>query len=147
VPEGVRQWAAGILGAPITAGQGVLLSATILARLAIAPNTVVSSPSPVRLWSAGASGGTHQDVRLVMGSRVRAELEDLSLVLHGTGLSGGDIGVLQLPDDPVVDPLRLTLFRPPDRAFTTLDGLAQRTGGQQKRQAVVTALPELPPWP
>jgi hypothetical protein len=148
VPEAVRTWAAGVLGAPIRVGQGDLVHTVVLGRLAAAPNTVFETAEPVRLWSAGGSGGTHQDVRLVLGTRLRGDLEELAVDVHGEGLQRGDIGVLELPPDPVVEPLRLTVFRPADPGFPTLDRMAVRTPPQQKRQAVLSgALPALPPWP
>jgi NgoFVII-like restriction endonuclease len=147
VPEGVRAWAAGVLGAPISVGQGTLMEVELWARLGWTPNAVETSPERVRLWSAGASGGTHGDVRFGMGTYLRAALEDQSIAQYGDGLQGGDIGILELPADPVRSPIRLTIFRPPDPEFSILDGMAVRTGRQQKRQAVVTTLPLLPPWP
>lgn len=123
------------------------MQVTILARLAAAPNTVMATPGPVRIWSAGGSGGTHQDVRMVLGNALRAELEDLSVILYGDGLQGGDIGVVELPADPATEPIRLTIFRPVDREFPLLDALAIRVGRQQKRQWEVTTLPSVPPWP
>lgn len=147
VPVGVRAWAASVLGAPIRPGQGNLMHVNILGRLAAAPNSVVETPEPVRMWSAGASGGTHQDVRLVLGSHLRAELEDLSVLLYGSGLAGNDIGVLELPPDPRVEPLRLTIYRPDDRDYAALQRMVRRVGRQQKPQRVVGTLTALPPWP
>ena len=147
VPESVRTWAGGVLGGPVRAGQGDLLHVNVLARLASAPNTVVGTPGLVRIWSAGATGGTHQDVRMVVGSTVRTELEDLSVILYGTGLHGGDIGVLQLPVDPTAEPVRLTVYRPGDADFAALDGVCARMGRQQKRQSILGPTPAIARWP
>jgi HKD family nuclease len=147
VPAGVRGWAASVLGAPVVAGQGDLMHFNLLARLAAAPNTVAASPELVRLWSAGASGGTHQDVRMVIGSAVRQELEDTSMLVHGAGLEGQDVGVLELPADPTREPVRLTIYRPRDPEFAVLDGMCVRGPGTQKRQAIVTGTPAITPWP
>lgn len=147
VPEGIRTWAGSILGAPIRAGQGPLMHVNLRARLAATPNSVETAPERVRLWSSGASGGTHADVRLLLGNHLRTALEDQAVALLGQGLKGGDIGVFELPADPETEPLRLTVYRPLDPDYTLLDAMAILTGRQRKRQAVVTTLPLLPPWP
>jgi hypothetical protein len=147
VPEGVRTWASAVIGAPVVAGLGDLMHFELRTRMAAAPNSVITAPDPVRLWSAGATGGTHSDVRMVLGTHVRSALEDLSTVLHGSGLAGGDIGVLELPLDPTLEPVRLTVYKPGDPEFAALDALSVRTGRQQKRQADLPTLAALPPWP
>lgn len=147
VPAAVRGWAGGVLGVPVQAAQGDLLHFTLLARLAGAPNTVSETPAPVRLWSAGASGGTHRDVRMVIGSLVRDELEETSQSLRGVGVLGADIGVLELPADPTTSPVRLTVYQSADADFPTLDALCVRAPGALKRQAVLTGGVVVPPWP
>ena len=117
------------------------------ARLAATPNDVEDAPEQVRLWSAGASGGTHPDVRLVLGTYLRTSLENQATALVGYGLSEGDLGVIELPSDPRSEPLRLTIYREGDPDYVALDAMAVRVGRQQKRQAVVSSLGILPPWP
>jgi HKD family nuclease len=147
VPAGVKDWAGRVLGTPVTLGQGEFMRINLLARLAASPNAVIAAPEPVRLWSPGRSGGTHQDVRLVLGNAIRSTLVEESTLLYGTRPEGGDVGVLELPDDPRVEPLRLTIYRPLDRDHARLERMTSRTGRQRKRQAVLSALSLVPAWP
>jgi hypothetical protein len=147
VPAGVRDWVALILGGPIAQGQGDLMHVNLYARLAAAPNAVFVSPDQVRLWASGASGGTHFDVRFVIGNYIKQELNRESNLLFGNSPGDGDIGVLELPANPVNQPVRLTVFRQADQQYAVLNGMIGLIGRQKKRQAVLAALPQLPPWP
>jgi hypothetical protein len=147
VPAGVREWIAQITGSPVASGQGDLLRVNLYARLASAPNAVFESPEQVRIWASGATGGTHFDVRFVIGNHVKLELDRESTLLYGEGLGGGDIGVLELPADPINQPVRLTVVRPADPSHAGLDAILTTSGTQKKRQAVGDLVPAPPPWP
>jgi hypothetical protein len=147
VPRAMRDWGQAVSGIPVVLGAGDLLSATVFARLAAAPSSVSQSPQPERLWVTGASGGTHLDVRFVLGNQVRRDLNSQAVSVFGDQLSGGEIGVLELPADPVVDPVRLTVYTPADADYAALNALAVRTPPNTKRQAVVSGLAFLPRWP
>ena len=147
VSRSIRDWAEGVLGRPLVSGEGTLFSFVIEGRLAASPMSIASSVEPVRLWAAGGSGGTHADVRLVLGNKLRTELEDEAIRLTGLPIPGGAIGVFQLPDDPDTDPARLTVFLPTDASYASVESLLGRTGREQKLHFRVASLPQLPPWP
>lgn len=147
VSRGIRTWAESVLGRPIVAGEGTLFDVEIEGRLASVPSRVHVTPQRVRIWAAGGSGGTHADVRLVLGSSLREALEQDSIALGGLGLTPGDIGVFELPKNPSTSPVRLSVFQPSDVQYVTLDGMAVRVGREQKRHFTVAALPLIPRWP
>jgi len=75
------------------------------------------------------------------------DLNSFSNTVFGSELQGNEIGVVDLPADPSVSPVRLTVYRPEDPDYAALDALAVRTGRNQKRQAVLAAPPAfVPPW-
>lgn len=147
VSRSMRDWAETVLGRSLNPGEGRLFSVVIEGRLAAAPMSIASTIEPVRIWAAGGSGGTHADVRLVLGNRLRTELEDEAIRLTGLPVPGGSIGVFQLPVDPQTDPARLTVLLPTDPAFTAVESLLARTGREQKLHFRVASLPQVPPWP
>lgn len=146
VSRSMRDWAETVLGRPLAPGEGTLFSVVIEGRLAASPMSIATI-EPVRLWAAGGSGGTHADVRLVLGNRLRTELEDEAIRLTGLPIPGGAIGVFELPDDPNTDPARLTVFLPTDAAFASIESLLGRTGREQKLHFRVASLPQMPLWP
>jgi HKD family nuclease len=147
VSKSMRDWAETVLGRPLVAGEGTLFSVVIEGRLAASPMSIASTVEPVRLWAAGGSGGTHPDVRLVLGNKLRTELEGEAIRLTGLAIPDGAIGVFQLPDDPSTDPARLTVFLPTDPAYSSVESLLARTGSERKLHFRVTSLPQLPAWP
>jgi hypothetical protein len=147
VSRSMRDWAETVLGRALVSGEGTLFSVVIEGRLAASPVSIASTTDPVRIWVAGGSGGTHADVRMVLGNRLRTELEDEAIRLTSLPIPGGSIGVFQLPDDPQTEPARLTVFLPSDATFASVEALLGRTGREQKLHFRVAALPQLPPWP
>lgn len=147
VSKSMRDWAEAVLGRQLVAGEGTLFSVVIEGRLAAAPMSIASTIESVRIWAAGGSGGTHADVRMVLGNRLRTELEDEAVRLTGLPVPGGAIGVFQLPDDPQAEPAHLTVFLPTDPGFTSVEALLGQTGREQKPHFRVATLPQLPVWP
>lgn len=147
VSKSMRDWAETVLGRPLAPGEGTLFSVVMEGRLAASPMSIASTIEPVRIWAAGGSGGTHADVRLVLGNSLRTDLEDEAIRLTGLPVPGGSIGVFQLPDTPQSDPARLTVFLPTDPAFAAVESLLARTGRERKLHFRVATLPQVPPWP
>ncbi len=147
VSSDVRRWAADVLGREIEVGEGTLLEFDIEARLAASPGNIHVTSAPVRLWSAGASGGTHQDVRLVLGSRLKGSLDDESVQITGRPVAPGSIGVFELPAGPADEPVRLTVVLRDDREFPALEARLGKTGREQKLHFGTDRPPDLPDWP
>jgi HKD family nuclease len=145
--RGIREWAEHILGRALAPGEGTLFEAVIEARLAASPGAIFVSPEPNRLWVAGGSGGTHQDLRLVLGIPLKAALDDEATLVTGIPVMEESIGVFELPGDPSNAPIRLTVFLPTDPDWVALDARLGTTGREQKPHFVATSVPELPPWP
>ena len=105
------------------------------------------TPEPVRIWAAGSSGGTHQDVRLVLGSRLKTALDDEAVQVTGLPMPPESIGVFELPDNPRLQPVRLTVFLPSDADYAPVEALLTRSGREQKKHFRVASLVQIPPWP
>jgi HKD family nuclease len=142
-----REWVERVLGRPIAPGEGNLFPVVIDGRLAGSPQSVTRTPEPGRIWAAGGSGGTHQDVRLVLGNKLKADLDEEAVRLTGIPVPSGSVGVFELPTNPQAQPLRLTVFLPSDPGYQAVEGLLARTGRDQKRHFRVNALPQVPLWP
>ena len=147
VSRSLRSWVKQVLGRPIQAGEGNLFEVIIDGRLAASPSSVARTPEPVRIWAAGSSGGTHQDVRLVFGSRLKADLDDEAVLVSGAPVLPESIGVFEPPANPKQQPLRLTVFLPSDPAYAAVKSLLGRTGREQKLHFRVPVLPQIPRWP
>jgi len=147
VSRSMRDWAETVLGHAIVPGQGTLFTVVVDGRLAASPMSVASTVDPVRVWAAGGSGGTHADVRMVLGNRLRAHLQNVAIQLTGLPVPGGSVGVFQLTNNPQAQSARLTVFLPTDPSFPAVDGLLARTGREQKRHFQVPSLPQWPHWP
>ncbi len=148
VSSGIRDWAEGVLGRAIQVGEGDLFDVEIDGRLGASPGNVLRTPEPVRIWAAGGSGGTHQDVRLVLGTSLKGELDDEATLITGLPIPAGSIGVFELPPDPATEAVRLTVFLPDDPEFTSLQQRLGTTGREQKAHfRTSTKPPELPDWP
>lgn len=147
VSSSLRAWAATLLGRSIQPGDGTLFELIIEGRLAGSPASVTRTPEPVRIWAAGGSGGTHQDVRLVLGSHLKTALDDEAVGLTGLPIPPDSIGVFELPRDPNTQEVRLTVFLPSDSDYPTIEALLGRTGREQKEHFRVASLPAVPPWP
>ena len=147
VSKSMRDWAETVLGRSIVPGEGTLFSVVMEGRLAASPMSVVSSIEPVRIWAAGGSGGTHADVRMVLGNRIRTQLENEAIQVTGLPIPGGSVGVFQLPTNPQTEPARLTVFLAGDAGFASLAGLLGRTGREQKLHFRAASLPQMPRWP
>ena len=147
VSSSVRDWAAGVLGRPINPGEGTLFHVLIEGRVAGSPSTVHRTPEPVRIWAAGGSGGTHQDVRLVLAARLKTALDDEATSLTGVGMPPGSIGVFELPTNPGVNPVRVTVFLPSDPSYAGVASQLGRSGREQKRHFRIGSLASMPPWP
>jgi hypothetical protein len=146
VSSGIRSWAAGILGRPIEVGEGTLFEIDIEARLSASPGSIFVTLDPVRLWSAGASGGTHQDVRLVLGTHLKGGLDDESVLITGRPVAPGSIGVFELPADPRKEPVRLTIVLADDDQFSELEARLRKVGREQKLNFSSHERPSLPIW-
>jgi hypothetical protein len=136
-----------VLGRPIRPGEGRLLTLPLEGRLAAAPTSVYSTIEPVRIWAAGGSGGTHTDVRMVLGNTVRSGLEDQAIRLTGLPVPGGSIGVFELPSVLAGNSARLTVFLPSDATFGGIEQMLQTGPGERKPHFRVAALPQVPRWP
>lgn len=147
VSSSMRAWAEGVLGRTLAPGEGTLYHMVIEGRLAASPMSTTRTLEPVRIWAAGGSGGTHSDLRLVLGNRLRAELEEEAIRLTGLPVPGGSIGVFELPADPQNVPARLTVFLPNDPDFPAVAALLNRSGRERKPHFRVASLAQMPPWP
>lgn len=146
VSLGLREWAEAVLGRTIVAGEGTLFEVNIYSRLSLTPTRVFETPQPVRIWAAGGSGGTHTDIRLVLGNALRADLDNEALRVTGMPLRGGALGVFELPDDPSIRPVRLTVVTQDDPSHAgLLAGLARR--GRSRKLESIGAVPGLATWP
>ncbi len=100
VSLGMREWAEAVLGRAIIPGEGTLFEVSIYGRLLLTPSRVFRAPQPNRIWAAGGSGGTHTDLRLVLGNSLRADLHDEAVRATGVPLTGGALGIFELPNNP-----------------------------------------------
>lgn len=144
----LRRWAEAVLGRAIVPGEGTLFDMTIYGRLSLTPTRVFETPQPVRIWAAGGSGGTHTDIRLVLGNSLRGDLETEAVRVTGRALRGGALGIFQLPGDPTRSPVRLTVVTQGDPAHPRLRSLlAQPTGSRSRKLEHVGAIRGLAAWP
>jgi hypothetical protein len=146
VSSDIRKWAADVLGRDIMVGEGTLFNIDIEARLAASPGTIFVTPAPVRLWSAGASGGTHQDLRLVLGTQLKGSLDEESVRITGRSVAPGSIGVFELPGRPQSAPARLTVVLRDDPEFPALEARLGKTGREQKLHFSTHEPLALPDW-
>jgi HKD family nuclease len=147
VSASMRVWVEQILGRPIVPGERDLLSIVIEGRLASAPLSIHSTLDPVRIWAAGGSGGTHADVRMVIGNRLREALDAEAIRLTGLGIPEGSIGVFRLPRQLQLGPAQLTVFLPSDPPFPGVEALLGRSGREQKFHFRETTISSLLRWP
>ncbi len=147
VSASMRAWVEQILSRPIVPGEGDLLSIVLEGRLASAPSSIYSTLEPVRIWAAGGSGGTHADVRMVIGNRLREALDAEAIRLTGLGIPEGSIGVFRLPRQLQLGPAQLTVFLPSDSPFSAVAALLGRSGREQKFHFRETTVSALLRWP
>ena len=147
VSRSLRDWAERVLTRPIVPGEGSLFDMIVEGRLAASPMSIARTPEPVRIWAAGGSGGTHADVRFVLGNHLKAALDDEAVQLTGLPMPGGSIGVFEPPAHPQLQPVRLTIFLPSDANYAAVAALLARSGREQKKHFRVAALPQMPRWP
>jgi hypothetical protein len=146
VSSSIRKWAAGILDREIEVGEGPLFEIDIEARLAASPGNIIVTPAPVRLWSAGGSGGTHQDVRLALGSQVKRGIDAEAVLITGRPVPAGSIGVFEMPAHPKDAPARLTVVLRDDPEFPALKARLGKTGREQKLHFSTNEPLDLPEW-
>jgi hypothetical protein len=115
------------------------------ARLLVTPARVFVSPEPVRIWAT--SPPTHFDVRQVLGTSLKEEIDYEAVAQTGAQVQPGAIGVFELPPNPQQDPVRLTVVTATDPAFSSLNAQLARPPGGYKPEFDVATIAGWPKWP
>jgi hypothetical protein len=115
------------------------------ARLLATPARVFVSPEPVRIWAT--SPPTHFDVRQVLGTSLKDEIDYEAVAQTGAPLQPGAIGVFELPANPQQEPVRLTIVTATDPEFASLNARLARPPDGYKPEFEVPAIARWPRWP
>jgi hypothetical protein len=145
VSRSIRDWASSIVGRPIAHGDDTLFHVAMYARLLATPARVFDTPEPVRIWAT--SPPTHFDVRQVLGTSLKDEIDYEAVAQTGAPVQPGAIGVFELPANPQRDPVRLTVVTAMDAMFPTLDAQLTRTRTGHKPEFALATIAGWPRWP